>query len=156
MKEGNNWHIWYASSTGFIKVKGKPEPLYLIKYAHSEDGINWDRSNKVCIEPKSEYEANARTTVIKENGLYKMWFAYRGSFDFRDGKDAYRIGYAESENAIDWERKDDEAGIGFSESGWDSTMQTYPAVIEVHGKKYLFYNGNGFGKTGIGVAIYDG
>jgi hypothetical protein len=31
-------------------------------------------------------------------------------------------------------------------------MQTYPLVIQIGTKKYLFYNGNGFGKTGIGWA----
>jgi len=82
-----------------------------------------------------------------------MWFAYRGSFDFRDGEDSYRIGYAESKDAVKWNRMDDRSGIKFSESGWDSKMQTYPNVIEHKGRKLLFYNGNGFGKTGIGYAV---
>lgn len=155
MKEKDIWHMWYASSTGFVVVKGRPEPLYVIKYADSRDGINWRRTNKTCIEPKDDFEANARATVIKENGAYRMWFAYRGSFDFRDGKDSYRIGYAESRNAVDWKRMDDKSGIELSKDGWDSKMQTYPAVVQNKSKKYLFYNGNGFGKTGIGLAIYD-
>lgn len=153
MKEGDLWHMWYASSTGFVQVNGKPEPLYIIKYASSPNGIDWQRDNITCIKPKSEYEANARASVIKENGVYKMWFAYRGSFDFRDGKDSYRIGYAESKDAVNWERMDEKAGIEFSENGWDSNMQTYPNVIEHKGKKFLFYNGNGFGKTGMGYAV---
>ncbi|MGB7395153.1 MAG: hypothetical protein WA913_12240 [Pricia sp.] len=153
VKEDDIWHMWYASSTGFIEVKGKPEPLYIIKYASSENGIDWHRENRTCIHPKSKNEANARATVIKENDIYKMWFAYRDSFDFRDGEGSYRIGYAESKNAVDWNRMDEKAGITYSKTGWDSTMQTYPAVIEYRNKKYLFYNGNGFGKTGIGVAV---
>jgi hypothetical protein len=28
-------------------------------------------------------------------------------------------------------------------------------VFEHKNKKYLFYNGNGFGKTGIGVAVLE-
>jgi len=153
LRENNRWHMWYASSTGFTLVNNKPEPLYVIKYAHSENGIDWVRENITCIHPKDEFEANARAAVIKENGLYKMWFCYRGSFDYRDGKDSYRIGYAESQDAVDWQRKDEEAGIAYSESGWDSKMQTYPCVAQHEGKKYLFYNGNGFGKTGIGYAV---
>lgn len=154
MKEHEKWHMWYASSTGFKIIKGKPEPLYIIKYAHSVDGINWNRQNITCIEPKSEDEANARATVIKENKTYKMWYAYRGSYDFRDGSDAYQIGYAESKDALNWKRKDYDAGIKYSKQGWDSKMQTYPCVINVKGKKLLFYNGNSFGKTGIGYAIW--
>ena len=155
MKDGDRWHMWYASSTGFALVNNRPEPLYIIKYAHSTNGIDWTRDNITCIIPKDEYEANARATVIKEDGLFKMWYAYRGSFDYRDGPDAYRIGYAESKNAVNWQRKDDQVGIAYSASGWDSTMQTYPYVIQHRGKKYLFYNGNGFGKTGMGYAIWE-
>ncbi len=84
-----------------------------------------------------------------------MWYAYRGSVDYRDGANSYRIGYAESANAVDWERKDEAAGIQYSSSGWDSTMQTYPCVVKHRGTKYLFYNGNGFGRTGIGYAVYE-
>ncbi|MEX0966935.1 MAG: hypothetical protein WD077_06835 [Bacteroidia bacterium] len=152
LKEGDLWRMWYASSTGFVMANGKPEPLYVIKYATSSDGIHWQRPNITCILPKSEYEANARPTVIIEGGIYKMWFTYRGSFDYRDGKDSYRIGYAESTDGIDWKRMDERAGINLSPDGWDSKMQTYPDVLRVGEELYLFYNGNGFGRTGIGYA----
>lgn len=151
-KEGDIWHLWYASSTGFVEVNGLQEPIYVIKYASSNDGINWHRENITCIEPKSEFEANARPTVIKENGIYRMWYCYRGSFDFRDGAESYRIGYAESEDAVNWNRMDEKAGIEYSTEGWDSKMQTYPCVIKYGEKKYLFYNGNGFGRSGVGWA----
>lgn len=151
-KSEDCWHLWYASSTGFVIVDGKPEPIYVIKYASSKDGINWERNNITCIEPKSELEANARPTVIKEDDLFKMWFCYRDSHNYRDGVGSYKIGYAESYDGVAWNRKDEEAGITLSETGWDSRMQTYPSVVHYEDKKYLFYNGNGFGKTGIGWA----
>lgn len=152
--EENEWMMWYASSTGFMMVNEKPEPLYEIKFAHSTDGIHWERPNITCIPPSKEGECTARPTVIKDGSLFKMWFTYRGSHDYRDGAGAYRIGYAESENGRDWTRMDDRVGIGYSESGWDSTMQTYPSVIDTAHGRYLFYNGNGFGATGIGVAVW--
>lgn len=34
-------------------------------------------------------------------------------------------------------------------------MQCYPYVIAIDGKTYLFYNGNGFGQSGIGLALLD-
>lgn len=40
-----------------------------------------------------------------------------------------------------------------SKSGWDSEMTCYPYLIEHEGKVFLFYNGNGFGATGIGFAV---
>ena len=152
LKENNTWHMWYASCTGFIKVSEKTEPLYQIKYAVSANGVDWMRPDITCIIPANKFECTARPSVIKAEGKYKMWYTYRGSFDYRDGVDSYKIGYAESLDGITWIRKDYAAGINFSDTGWDSTMQTYSSVIEINKKRFLFYNGNGFGRTGIGVA----
>lgn len=155
MIDEGKWKIWYASSTGFIKVKNNlHSPLYHIKYAESVDGINWKRDNISCIIPKYKYECTARPSVIKEDGLYKMWYCYRGSFDYRDGNDSYQIGYAESNDGISWDRKDNKVGLDTSLCGFDSKMKTYPSVIDIKDKRYMFYNGNSFGKDGIGLAIY--
>ena len=147
--------MWYTSGTGWVLVNGKPEPLYVIKYAQSADGIVWQRENITCIQPLSPDEANARAAVIIDGDLYKMWFIYRGSIDFRDGADSYRIGYAEAGDPVHWSRDDAKAGIACSPEGWDSKMQAYPAVATVEGNKYLFYNGNGFGAAGFGCAIWE-
>ncbi len=40
--------------------------------------------------------------------------------------------------------------IDVSESGWDSEMIKYPCVFEHEGQLYMLYNGNSYGKTGIG------
>ena len=78
-----------------------------------------------------------------------MWYCYRGSFDYRDRKDSYQIGYAESNNGTDWERKDTNIKFNVGGSIYDNKMTCYPNVINVNNKKVLFYNGNGFGKQGI-------
>jgi len=147
--------MWYTSGIGWITVKDIPEPLYVIKYGYSYNGIVWHRDDITCIPQLNKQEANARPAIIKSNGRYKMWFTYRGSQDFRDGIDSYRIGYAEAEDPIHWNRDDSKAGIGPSSEGWDSKMQAYPAVIEVDGKKYMFYNGNSFGYAGFGCAVWE-
>lgn len=150
------WRMWYASCTGWIIHNNRTEPLYQIKYAQSQDGVHWIRENVTCVDYKFDKEANARPCVIKEDGIYKMWYCYRGSFDYRTNKDqSYRIGYAESTDGIKWIRKDEEAGIDRSEDGWDSQMIEYPYVYEHKSKKYMLYNGNGFGKSGFGYAILE-
>jgi hypothetical protein len=155
LREAAAWHMWYTSGTGWVSVKDVPEPLYVVKYARSEDGITWRRDNATCISPSTPEEANARAAVVREGPRYKMWFCYRGSQDFRDGRDGYRIGYAEADDPVHWARDDARAGIRCAEEGWDASMQAYPAVVTVGGTKYLFYNGNGFGAAGFGCAVWD-
>ena len=65
----------------------------------------------------------------------------------------YRIGYAESENGKNFIRKDHLAGIEPTENGFDSEMICYPNVVVHKGIKYMFYNGNDFGKNGFGLAV---
>jgi predicted GH43/DUF377 family glycosyl hydrolase len=155
-REESKWKLWYASSTGWMVVHGQPEPLYQIKYAESADGVHWIRNNTVCLEYTFEGEANARPCVIKEDGRYRMWYCFRGSVDYRTRREqSYRLGYAESADGINWTRKDEAVGIGLSSEGWDSVMMEYPYVYEHKGRKYMLYNGNGFGETGFGYAVLE-
>jgi predicted GH43/DUF377 family glycosyl hydrolase len=153
MFDDEKWRLWYASSTGFVQVEGKPEPIYQVKYAESADAFVWNRLNRICLPYTFDGEANARPCVIKEGGRYRMWYCYRGSVNYRTDKaQSYRIGYAESLDGIEWTRLDHLVGIDRSASGWDSEMMEYPFVYEHRGTKYMLYNGNGFGETGIGYA----
>lgn len=151
LKVGDLWHMWYASATGWIEVNGKPESLYHIKYAYSKDAIVWSRENVSCVHVLHPDEANARPSVVLDGDTWKMWFCYRGSADFRDGKDSYRIGYAEAPVAVPtcWHRDDASAGIACGPEPFDEKMQAYPCVCDVDGRRYLFYNGNGFGVDGF-------
>ena len=65
----------------------------------------------------------------------------------------YRIGYAFSDDLINWTRDDEHAGIDVSADGWDSEMQCYPSVFACDRKTYLLYNGNEFGRLGFGLAV---
>ena len=146
--EDGLWRMWYLTNTQWTIEDNKPKPRYHIKYAESEDGIKWQRDGVVCIDFKSEDEyAIARPWVIKEREIYKMWYSYRGK--------SYRIGYAESTDGIIWERKDEQAGIDVSEAGWDSEMVACAFVFGHKGRRYMFYNGNDCGKTGVGYAIME-
>ena len=152
LKDGDNWHMWYCSGTGWLNLKGKYEHTYDIKHARSFDGVSWQTDGQTSIGPTTEHEALTRPFVISRSDGYHMWFCYRGSRDFRDGEDAYRIGYAFSSDLISWHRKDEEAGIGPAATGWDSKMIAYPAVVTLSERTLMFYNGNGFGCEGFGYA----
>jgi hypothetical protein len=149
------WHMWYGSGVDWIDVDGKVEPIYLIKYASSKDGLVWDRPDILCIPGATPEEANTRPAVVEEGGAFRMWFSFRGSHDFRGGADAYRTGYATSTDGKTWERDDALAGISPGEAGaWDSDMVAYPHVVDTAYGRYLFYNGNGFGAAGFGYAVW--
>ena len=155
MREGPCWHMWYVSGTGWIDIAGKYEPVYVIKYCHSADGVNWVRPNTTCIAPTHELEAFSRPHVIKQGSLYRMWFCHRGSENYRVGANSYRIGYAESTDATHWTRMDDRAGITVSDAGWDSAMVCYPYPFVTDTRLSMVYNGNGFGRSGFGHAVWD-
>jgi hypothetical protein len=147
--EDGVWRMWYVSCSRWVMEAGKPKHYYHIRYAQSDDGITWARNGCVCIDYASPNEyAIARPVVLKEDDLYKMWFTHRGA--------AYRLGYAESTDGLDWERKDDEVGIDVSDAGWDSQMIAYAHVFDHNGRRYMLYNGNSSGETGIGLAVWRG
>lgn len=153
LKEGNTWHMWYCSGTGWVKVDGKYEHTYDIKYARSDDGIAWRCEGHVCLGQRDDYEALTRPFVDRHEGQYRMWFCYRGSHDFRKGDQAYRIGFAHSEDALHWERDDQASALPPSETGWDSKMIAYPAIVRSNGQTWMLYNGNDFGADGFGLAV---
>ena len=142
------WRMYYISPTKCIYENEIFKAPYNIRYAESEDGINWKRNGIVAIDFKYPNEfAIGRARIIKENDLFRMWYSY--------SIDKYRIGYAESEDGIKWERKDEQVGITVSKSGWDSESIEHCHVFNHLNKKYMLYSGNDYGKSGFGIASLD-
>ncbi|MDA8671630.1 hypothetical protein N9M46_01080 [Gammaproteobacteria bacterium] len=147
----NGFHMFYCSGTGWIKIKGKYEHTYDIKYAYSSDGIHYEQTGKTIISSNSSEEALTRPSIYKKGGVYYMMFCYRGSRSFRSGPDSYRISHATSSDLINWSRSE-RISLDVSDTGWDCEMVAYPAVVTLKNKTYMFYNGNGFGASGFGYA----
>ncbi len=145
LKQEKIWKMWYVSCVDWLNAD---LPRYNIKYAESNDGITWKQDGIVCIDFISDREtALARPCVLFEDNIYKMWYS------FKDPAIGYRMGYAESKDGIKWKRLDSQVGIEVSDSGWDSEMIQYPYVFNHKGYKYMFYNGNGYGANGAGLAV---
>lgn len=143
------WKMWYLSCVRWKFENNQLKHYYHIKYAESTNGIDWIRGGQIAIDFRYENEyAVSVPRVIFESGIFKMWYSYRGG----PVSDKYRIGYAESRNGIDWVRKDEE--IIFHPSGdlWDAEMQCYPFLFDYKNDRYMIYNGNGYGKTGLGIS----
>jgi hypothetical protein len=139
------WRMWYASGVRWEATERGPKHFYRIMYAESRDGVVWAPSGHVCIDfaDESEY-AIARPCVIKDHDRYRMWFSHRGV--------AYEIGYAESHDGIHWDRGAGGAGLRAADNGWESGSVEYGCVFDHEGKRWMLYNGNGYGATGIGLA----
>jgi len=146
--ENGTWRMWYVSGVKWTIENGRPRHYYHIRYAESDDGVSWRRDGRVCIDFASGDEyAFGRPCVVKDGRCYRMWYSYRGEH--------YRIGYAESADGLVWDRRDDRAGIEPSVLGWDAEMIEYPVVFDAGGRRYMLYNGNGYGRTGIGLAVLE-
>ena len=125
--------------------------------ATSSDGINWEKENRnIIADVLDENECQAGPDVFKYKGRFHMYFVYREGLNFRNQKGrGYKIGYATSSDKYNWTREDENAGISYSDEGWDSSMHHYPHVLKLDGKHYMLYNGNDFGKYGFGVAVLE-
>lgn len=141
------WRMWYVSGKSWSKTDQGLQSHYDVKYAQSHDGINWTRNGHTCLPAREPEESNiSRFWVIHEADVYHAFFGYHRG-------EGYRIGYARSTDGMDWDRQDDHSGIGCSDSGWDCEAISYPAVIRHGNRWFMFYNGNAFGRDGIGLAV---
>jgi hypothetical protein len=146
--EDSVWRMWYASGVRWTATPEGPRHEYRIVYAESADGVTWRPTGRVCIDFESADEyAIARPCVLRDADRYRMWFSCRG--------DAYRIGYAESQDGLTWERDDSVGGFLPGTDEWESRSVEYPCVFDHGGRRWMLYNGNGYGETGIGVASLD-
>jgi sucrose-6-phosphate hydrolase SacC (GH32 family) len=149
------FHMWYIFGTNWDQPSpdDQAERFYKIAHAESADGINWLRDSKAIVGNKLLNECQALPTVFYLGERYHMYFCYRNAFNFRNNpNNSYRLGYAFSDDLLEWTRDDSQSGIDVAESGWDSEMICYPNVFECDGQIYLLYNGNEFGKFGFGLA----
>lgn len=153
IRDHDQWHMYYLNLEAWVPINGRFEGKFTLYYAHSKDGITWDRDARVAIPKHYDFECISNASVIKEAGIFKMWYSYRSIEDFRLGNGAYKIGYAESTDAINWVRMDQQIVLDQMKDEFDSVMQAFPSVLDVNGNRYMFYNGTGFGKTGIGLAV---
>ncbi|MDG2222791.1 MAG: hypothetical protein P8L85_15535 [Rubripirellula sp.] len=141
------FQMWYGSTRTWDA--GNDEMIHTIEYATSLDGQKWDRLSQTVPFEVGVAQAFSRPTVLHdpEQG-YEMWFSFRCG----TGR-TYRIGYTQSQDGENWALRPAELGLSVSQEGWDSEMVEYPYVLKHQGTTYMFYNGNGYGRSGIGLAV---
>lgn len=150
---GGKWYLWYVAGTKWQRFEGRSEAVYKIRMATSSDGLNWERSGKNLIEDRLELdECQAGPDVFFYANRYHMFFCCKHGLNFRKNDRGYRIGYAVSDDLMNWARDDASAGLYVSDQGWDDQSIAYPHVFEVDGQVYMLYLGNEVGRYGFGLA----
>jgi len=155
---------WVKGKHSKVATKISPstgdwDPIYNLRRAVSADGITW-RKDEVAIDLTGNQGGASQASIYynKMQGVYQTWYSVRDKKDFRNNPDhAYRIAYAESQDLVTWKVIEDspyEIHASRKLYNWDSVMCCYPCVIEYEGTLYMFYNGDGFGATGIGYSIW--
>jgi hypothetical protein len=149
--EQTDFRMWYGSTREWDAGNG--EMLHVIRQARSEDGHHWRSDGPDLPAPLGIAQAFSRPTLVDDApGRGRMWFSYRSG-----SGQAYRIGEAAAGEADgEWSLLPGPQGIDVSSEGWDSEMIEYPFVFARRGRLYMLYNGNGFGRSGIGLAVAEG
>lgn len=146
--DGNQFLMLYTSFYGWRKAIGNLrdfDPCYDIKLAYSTDGLNWVRKGEVAIPHLGNETIVGKPSILKNNdGTYSVYFSARG--------ENYKI-YKASGTSLLGLVRELEPELDVSVDGWDSEMVEYSHVVEHDGFRYMIYNGNNFGKTGLGYAV---
>ena len=96
--DGDTLRMWYGS--GDYLDRGMR-----IGLASSVDGINWIRHGDPVMTPNGTWNDGVLPgPVMKEDGLYKMWFlGGRGGLYYPTASAIWKTGYATSADGITWE-----------------------------------------------------
>lgn len=148
LKGDDKWRMWYTGGKYWDQTAVPWQSYYEIKIAESDDGVNWEKLDHVCLPLTDGEHHISRVCVLANENGYESWYGVNAG-------EGYRIGYAQSSDGMNWKRADKLAGINLSPDGWDAKAQTYPYIIDTNCGRFMFYNGNGFGRTGIGVALWE-
>jgi hypothetical protein len=141
-----DWRMWYGTHLQW--GASQADMSHAIRSATSTNGLDWRPASEICVPPRGVEIATVRPTVIRHaDGAFEMYFAARGL------ETPYAIARAASADGTTWRRIP--CGIAAAPNNWEGGALTYPAVFEQAGREWMLYNGQGYGKTGFGLAVWE-
>jgi predicted GH43/DUF377 family glycosyl hydrolase len=132
-----------ASQDQFILDKNETSDINLKKGVWEE----YQNNPVISYEDLKENLLFIDPSVIKEDGVYKMW---HGGGEPFSGDIQVGIYYSESKDGIHWETNPTPV-LENSEMGWDSKSVETPSVIKVGGTYHMYYTGY---EKDFSLAIY--
>ncbi|WP_299893238.1 hypothetical protein [uncultured Ruegeria sp.] len=145
------YRAWISCGQRWQEISGRLYPQYNCWSVPTPDGLvfNMRDAEKILDVSEAEY----RIGRPRANRLSD------GSFELRVTSDTFEKQYeshlAHSKDGTSFTRSDTVELPRGAPGSWDSEMTCYPARIDTPaGENFLFYNGNGMGQTGVGVAVW--
>jgi hypothetical protein len=139
------FRLWYVGGGEWIRDGDRVLPTYSLRVMTSAGIAEWPASGETYLTPAGDEIGFGRPWVMAGNGGYQMWYSIRT-------RAGYRLGYAESVDGYAWRRLDDPLDLGAPVQDFDDQMVCYSFVLRYAASLLMFYNGNGYGRTGIGIA----
>lgn len=142
--ESGGIYIWYGTTISWDAGNG--EMLHVIKEARLDN--LWGNSEQLRTLPyligKAQAFARPAVTLVDQRKL--MAYSYRGS------SMGYRIGFVWLDDLNTASHLGGIPAFGPSTADWEDEMVEYPSFFSHNDRKFMLYNGNGFGRTGLGLA----
>jgi predicted GH43/DUF377 family glycosyl hydrolase len=134
--DSSRYEMWFSAGPG-PELNWLP---YQISFATSNDGLSWNVVDSILVLKSipGTWEANVcNVSVLREDGLYKMWYSAFGSFN--SGDSAF-IAYATSTDGIIWTRYADNPVFRSGPAAWEYDSVAEPFVINTDGLYQMWYD----------------
>ncbi len=151
----NGYRMWYVSGVGWTSSGTQLEPLYDIRTCYSADGRIWEQFSQ-CVLSSARLGASAagRPWVTQEGSRLRLWYSLRGAEFRQGGNAAYRIvsQLLDSEGVASGAPEPVIFSNPPAVGDFDDWMQAYACIMDYEDSQIMLYNGNDFGRAGIGWA----
>jgi hypothetical protein len=147
--ENGNFRFWYGGGSKFMLHNGATLPSYDVRYLETNSPYSIPDSGSTVIKLGDDDYRLGRPYVIKRDDSYLMFFGV-STLESR-----YRLDFARSSDGLNWLRSETGIGLSYSLDDFDSDMSAYPGIVVINDRIYMYYNGNDYGRGGIGLAILE-
>ena len=136
LREGGRLRMWFAST----HFAGE-DRTHALHETSSVDGVRWSPPS-----PRQLTHIYA-PTIIKENGVYRMWYTDVSA-------DPWRFRFADSRDGRRWRVR--KQAVMVVDQAWETHRLFYPTVVKADGLYVMWYGSYWSGhpsKTAIGSAV---
>jgi hypothetical protein len=138
----DSYKMYFVSGNEWLNIDGKIESRYDVKSIESKEISRWESTDRKTVIPLGPNETNvARPWISTVNKDRLLYFCF-----LRKGTNGYQIGVAKEEEPDKWLRLENE--LSFEGLSTNENM-AYPAIVEMQGHRFMFLNGNNYGKNGF-------